>query len=40
LPVQPDYAGLKVAVKPTQRIAVHVKERDGDDGVYLEELPG
>lgn len=39
LPVQPDFTGLKVAVLPTQRIAVHVRERDGDDGVYLEALP-
>jgi pyrimidine operon attenuation protein/uracil phosphoribosyltransferase len=39
LPIQPDFTGLKVAVKTTQRIAVHVKERDGDDGVFLEELP-
>ena len=40
LPIQPDFTGLKVEVKTTQRIAVHVRERDGDDGVYLEELPG
>lgn len=39
LPVQPDFTGLKVAVQSTQRIAVHVHERDGDDGVYLEDLP-
>ncbi len=39
LPVQPDFTGLKVDVQPTQRIAVHVQERDGDDGVYLEALP-
>lgn len=39
LPVQPDFTGLRVDVQPTQRIAVHVQERDGDDGVYLEELP-
>lgn len=40
LPIQPDFTGLEVEVKTTQRIAVHVRERDGDDGVYLEELPG
>lgn len=40
LPIQPDFTGLKVTVGPRQRIAVHVRERDGDDGVYLEDLPG
>jgi len=39
LPIQPDFTGLKVQVKKTERIAVHVKERDGDDGVFLEQLP-
>jgi len=39
LPIQPDFTGLKVQVKRSERIAVHVRERDGDDGVYLEDLP-
>lgn len=39
LPIQPDFTGLQVEVRSTQRIAVHVRERDGDDGVYLEDLP-
>lgn len=39
LPVQPDFTGLRVEVRRTERIAVHIQERDGDDGVYLEQLP-
>ena len=39
LPIQPDFTGLQVQVKRSERIAVHVRERDGDDGVYLEDLP-
>ncbi|MBI4913164.1 MAG: bifunctional pyr operon transcriptional regulator/uracil phosphoribosyltransferase PyrR [Acidobacteria bacterium] len=39
LPIQPDFTGIRVEVKRTERIAVHVAERDGDDGVFLEQLP-
>ncbi|GLH74801.1 bifunctional protein PyrR [Geothrix limicola] len=36
LPIQADLAGLRVEVPPGQRVAVRVKEVDGEDGVTVE----
>jgi len=36
LPIQADLAGLRVEVPPGHRVAVRVKEIDGEDGVTLE----
>ncbi len=36
LPIQPDLAALKVEVPPGHRVAVRLKEIDGEDGVSLE----
>ena len=36
LPIQADFTGLKSDVAWNQRISVHVKELDGEDGVYIE----
>jgi len=36
LPIQADLAGLRVEVPPGHRVAVRVKEIDGEDGVTVE----
>jgi pyrimidine operon attenuation protein/uracil phosphoribosyltransferase len=36
LPIQADLAGLRLEVPPGHRVAVRVKEIDGEDGVTLE----
>ena len=36
LPIQSDFTGMKSEVAWNQRISVHVKELDGEDGVYIE----
>ena len=36
LPIQADFAGATLTVEPGQRVAVRLKEIDGEDGVYLE----
>ncbi len=36
LPIQADFVGATLTVAADQRVAVRLKEIDGDDGVYLE----
>jgi pyrimidine operon attenuation protein/uracil phosphoribosyltransferase len=36
LPIQADFTGTKLDVAWDQRISVHVKELDGEDGVFIE----
>jgi pyrimidine operon attenuation protein / uracil phosphoribosyltransferase len=36
LPIQPDFTGLRLAVREDQRISVHMTEVDGEDAVLLE----
>jgi pyrimidine operon attenuation protein/uracil phosphoribosyltransferase len=36
-PIQADYVGEKVAIKPGQRVAVCFEEVDGEDAVYVRE---
>lgn len=35
LPIRPDYVGKNVPTAKTEKIAVAVRERDGEDGVYI-----
>ena len=39
LPVQADYAGLRMAVKPKEKIRLKVKEVDGEDGIWVDPSP-
>lgn len=36
LPIQADFIGAKLDISWNQRISVHVKELDGEDGVFIE----
>ena len=36
-PIQADYSGEKVAIRPEQRVAVCFEEVDGEDAVYVRE---
>ncbi len=40
LPIQPDYCGQRMAAGPRGRVAVMMKETDGEDMVLLTEAPG
>ena len=35
LPIRPDYVGKNVPTSKSEKIAVAVRERDGEDGVYI-----
>ena len=35
-PIQPDYAGLTIALTPTERVSVHFTEGDHEDAVRIE----
>ena len=36
LPIRPDYIGKNVPTSRSERVSVHLVERDGDDGVIIE----
>lgn len=36
LPIQPDYVGKKVDIKPKEVVTVHLEEMDGEDGVFID----
>ncbi len=38
LPIEANFVGLRLDVSWNQRVSVHVRELDGEDGVYLESV--